>query len=238
MCGRFALLLSPDQLARQFDLPLLEDLIPRYNIAPGQEIAVVRSLADGKRILSSMLWGLIPAWARNRAESARLINARLETASQKPSFREAFLRHRALIPASGFYEWQTAASGPVKSGKNAKQPYYIDRQDGATMALAALWTPSPENDEQAGSGTCAILTRAASTAMQSIHERMPLILPPESWSAWLDPALQSEAEIASLSQTALEDGFRFRAISRLINKASFDDAAVLAPVDAAASEAN
>ncbi len=167
--------------------PALE-LRPRYNVAPGQDVAAVRA-DNGARRLSMLRWGLIPAWSRTPNIAYRLINARAETAATKPAFRAAYRYRRCLIPADGFYEW--ARHGATR------QPYLIGRKDGSTMAFAGLWEQwrvregikLPRSLAELAPGetleTCTILTTAANETVAPVHERMPVILPPESFDAWL-----------------------------------------------------
>lgn len=226
MCGRFALLLSPDQLARQFDLPFVDELIPRYNIAPGQPIAVVRSGPDGGRELKAMHWGLQPSWA-DPAQGAKLINARAESVHQKPSFRSAFVRRRAIIPASGFFEWKAPAEAGVK--KAPKTPYYITVEGMEVLPLAGLWEQRLDKSAGKEQLSCTILTREASTAMRPIHERMPVILPFAAVDRWLDPAQQNAEALQHIFGEAVLDGFRFQEISRRINNPAHEGPEALAP---------
>ncbi len=190
MCGRFTQRFSWREVHDFLDVVGPEvELAPRYNVAPGQALAAVRS-EDGARRLSMLRWGLIPSWTRSATAARRPINARAETAASKPMFRGAFRARRCLIPADGFYEW--AREGRIK------RPYLIGRADGGPMAFAGLWERwrVPEEEDLprflAGAApgdcleTCAILTTAASAAVSPVHHRMPVIVPPEAFGAWLD----------------------------------------------------
>ncbi|MGC8951148.1 SOS response-associated peptidase [Chloroflexus sp.] len=178
MCGRYTLAVSSAKLAERFAIPPISDLQPRYNIAPTQPVVVVREGNDGREGVS-MRWGLIPSWAKDASVGVKLINARSETVLEKPSFRTAFRRRRCLIPASGFYEWQTTATG--------KQPFYFTPVADDLMAFAGLWdqwqAPIGEVIE-----SCTILTTTANEIVTPIHNRMPVIVPPEFTTFWLDPA--------------------------------------------------
>ena len=189
MCGRFTQRLSWRELHELMDLlgaPL--NLRPRYNVAPSQDVAVVRAAEEGRR-LSMLRWGLIPAWAKDPAIGHKLINARSETAAEKPSFRSAFRHRRCLIPADGFYEWQRRGG--------TRQPWLFGLRDGAPFAFAGLWErwTVPEGAALTGSlaerspgdavETCTILTTAANETVAPVHGRMPVILPPDAWGAWL-----------------------------------------------------
>jgi putative SOS response-associated peptidase YedK len=185
MCGRFALFASGEELRERYpfvDPSLFE---PRYNIAPTQAVAAVRSTATGQELVR-LRWGLIPSWAADPAIGKKLLNARAETVAEKPSFRSAIKRRRCLIPASGFYEWQ-------KTGARRKQPYFIRPRDGGLFAFAGLWEewhdPRGEVVE-----TCTILTTQANDLMWPLHDRMPVILDPTSDARWLDAG----ADAASL----------------------------------------
>src|SRR5210317_2143755 len=167
MCGRFVLENSPEQLMKVYRLSSLPELSPRYNIAPSQQIAVIRQQNGGDRELVFMQWGLIPSWAKDPTVSYKMINARSETAHEKPSFKQAFRSRRCIIPATGFYEWETI-------GKE-KIPHYIHLYGGEIMSLAGLWErwKSPEGEEIK---TCTILTTAANSLVRHLHDRMPVIL--------------------------------------------------------------
>ncbi len=189
MCGRFTNRFSWKELHERMDLigtPL--NLRPRYNVAPSQDIAVVRAAQEG-RTLAMLFWGLIPAWARDPAIGHKLINARSETAAEKPSFRTAFRHRRCLIPADGFYEWQ-------RRGRT-RQPWLFGFRDGAPLVFAGLWERWTVSADAALTGsfaerrpgdvveTCTILTTSANETVAPVHGRMPVILPPNAWSAWL-----------------------------------------------------
>jgi putative SOS response-associated peptidase YedK len=182
MCGRFALISETEQVAELFEVENtavpIPPAIPRYNIAPTQPVLAVRLDENGRRELTFFRWGLIPSWSKDMSVGSRLINARAETVTEKPSFRNAFKRRRCLIPADGFYEWQKV------NGK--KQPLYIHGTDGRPLALAGLWElwQDPEGTRLQ---TCTILTTTPNELMASIHDRMPVIIEPEDFSMWLDP---------------------------------------------------
>lgn len=184
MCGRFALIVSGEAVAEQFQLAETPLLAPRYNIAPTQPVAAVRLTPHGQqRELTHFHWGLIPSWAKDSKMSARLINARSETVADKPSFRTAFKRRRCLIPATGFYEWQRLNS--------SKQPMYIHAADGGLLALAGLWETwhAPDGGEI---DSCTILTTEPNELMAPIHNRMPVIIEPADYDMWLDPGDRPE----------------------------------------------
>jgi putative SOS response-associated peptidase YedK len=184
MCGRFALLATGTEIAETFALSETPQLAPRYNIAPTQPVAAIRLHPhSGQREWTHLHWGLIPSWAKDPKMAARMINARSETAVEKPAFRAAFKRRRCLIPASGFYEWQKTGS--------SKQPMYIHPTDAPLFALAGLW----ETWQIPGGGeldSCTILTTTPNSFMQTIHDRMPVILEPADFDMWLEPGLRPE----------------------------------------------
>ena len=205
------------------------NLRPRYNIAPSQEVAVVRD-GDGGRSLSMLRWGLIPGWAKDPAIAYKLINARSETVSEKPSFRSAYRRRRCLIPADGFYEW-------TRRGKT-KQPWLIGPEDGGVFAFAGLWErwTVPEGAALTGSlaellpgdvvETCTILTTVANGVVARVHNRMPVILPPGAFAAWLEG---SEVPLGPCPA----DAMTIHPVSTLVNKPANDDPRCVEPVAAA-----
>lgn len=222
MCGRYALTLPPEAVRQLFGTVNEQRFPPRYNIAPTQPIVVVRPGANGERRLDLVRWGFLPSWVKDPAEFPLLINARLESAADKPAFRNAMKRRRCLVPASGFYEWKAAGRGP-------KQPFLIRPAADGLVAFAGLfetWT-GPDGEEV---DTAAILTRDASPALADIHDRMPAVVPPEAFETWLDVANVGPADaVAALPPSP--DGFFERApISRRINAASNDDSSVQAPL--------
>lgn len=178
MCGRFSLIASGAEVAAHYDLATVPKLAPRYNIAPTQPVAAVRLANDStERELTYFQWGLVPSWSKDPSVGSRMINARSETAADKPSFRSAFKRRRCLIPTSGFYEWQKSNGG--------KQPMYIHPSIGDLMSFAGLWEywQSPDGSELE---TCTILTTGPNEMMESIHNRMPTIIEPADYTMWLD----------------------------------------------------
>lgn len=208
MCGRFALkMLKPDLIA-QFDLDECADIQANHNIPPGTDIPVIRFSPDGKRVLHLLRWGLVPHWAKDPTIGARLNNARAESVREKPSFRDAFKRRRCLIPASGFYEWKT-------EGK-AKQPYFISLESGQAMAMGGLWESWKTPDGGILRTVC-VVTTAANELMAPIHERMPVIVPPEQWPLWLDgPAEQ----VADLLQPAATTGLQAWAVTQPLGRSN------------------
>src|SRR5688500_7056468 len=185
MCGRFTLRTPQSVLIEHFRLNSIPLLVPRYNIAPPQQIGVVREPAPQKREVVSMQWGLVPRWAKDRKIGSQLINARAETAAEKPSFPDAFKRRRCLIVADGFYEWQ-------KTGGKTKQPYYIRMKDNRPFGFAGLWERWGELE------SCTILTTEPNELCAPVHNRMPVILGPADYDQWLDPNQANAAELLPL----------------------------------------
>jgi putative SOS response-associated peptidase YedK len=213
MCGRFTLRSSPQAVAEAFGLPEAPDLLPRFNIAPGQPVAVVRQepRAEGRE-LAFLRWGLIPAWADDPSIGNRLANARSETAATKPSFRKAFRSRRCLVVADGFYEWQRA--------DGRKQPYFVGLQSDRPFGLAGLWERWDKHGEPVES--CTILTTDANDMMQPIHERMPVIIPPDQYDLWLDSRCQDTEKLSKLLRPyPLKDMLAYR-VSTLVNNPKND----------------
>jgi putative SOS response-associated peptidase YedK len=200
-------------VAQAFDLPEAPDLLPRFNIAPSQAVAVVRQQprAEGRE-LALLRWGLIPAWADDPSIGNRLANARSETATTKPTFRKAFRSRRCLVVADGFYEWQKV--------NGRKQPYFIGLQSDRPFGLAGVWERWEKGDEPVES--CTILTTDANELMQPIHERMPVILPPDQYDLWLDPRCQDSEKLAKLLLPFPTEGMLAYRVSALVNNARND----------------
>lgn len=197
MCGRYADFLADQDLADAFSLALTADeprlLPPSFNVAPTQLVRVVRASDVGLR-LDLAAWGLVPSWAKDPSVGARMINARLETIADKPSFRTAFSKRRCVVPASGYYEWQTTAEG--------KRPYYIHPADDAPLAFAGLleaWRRSPADEWLI---TCAIVTTAARGDLAQIHDRQPVMMRRDAWKTWLDQASAGDDLFAAASADA------------------------------------
>lgn len=190
MCGRYALYAEERKLRRRFGVEPPEELRPRYNVAPTQMVPILRREGEERRF-AMVRWGLVPHWAKSIDTGYSTINARAETVADKPTYRSAFRRRRCLIPADGFYEWQTRA------GTKVKQPWFIALSDGEPMALAGLWErwTSPEG---APLDSCCIIVTAANDLMRPIHDRMPVILASEHWERWLDPDLKDPLSLLAV----------------------------------------
>lgn len=175
MCGRYAINIEPEEMAHHFGLDATPALAKRYNVAPTQQVPVIRSTPDHRRELLVVTWGLIPSWAKDRSMAARMINGRAETLAEKPAFRTAFKKSRCIVPASGFFEWRKT--------ENGKEPYYIGSSDSKTIGFAGLlerW-----NGPDGPVDSCTIVTTEASERLRFVHDRMPVILPPERYRQWL-----------------------------------------------------
>ncbi len=223
MCGRFTLTAAGQALADEFELQDVPQLAPRYNIAPSQDVAVI--LLDGERaqrVLRSMRWGLVPHWAKDPAVGNRMINARAESAAEKPAYRMPFRKRRCLLPATGFFEWKRVGAG--------KQPMLLRRRDGRPFAFAGLWDRwHPEDGEPVES--CTILTTEPNDLVVEVHDRMPVILPPEAYEPWLDPAIQEPAELQSLLVPYEASEMIAHPVSRRVNAPANDDPDCIEPVD-------
>jgi len=191
MCGRYSLTASAKTLAEHFQVLRQIRFQPSYNIAPSQKILTIVALEDGSHKAVNLFWGLVPSWSKDSKNSSHLINARMETIREKPSFRSAFKHRRCLIPADGFYEWER---------RNGKQAFHIHRDDHQPFAFAGLWEQWQHDTETLYS--CTIITTAANALMQPIHERMPVIVTPEHCHLWLDKAADSEQAFALLDDAA------------------------------------
>jgi len=222
MCGRFTLFEADKILSKEFGVSGVPPLSPRYNIAPSQPIAAVRTPhTGGGRELALLRWGLIPSWSKDPAIGNRLINARAETVQEKPSFRNAFRRHRCLIPTNGFYEWQRQERG--------KQPYFVRMRDERIFAFAGLWDRW-ESPDDGVIETCAILTTAANAVLAPIHGRMPVILPQAEYARWLDPALKDPDSLSPLLVPFPPEGMLAIPVSPRVNAPSTDDEKCIAPL--------
>ena len=201
------------------------DWVPRYNVAPGQEIVVVRQDARRPaRLLSPMRWGLIPSWSKDAAIGYKMINARSETAAAKPSFQEPLRSRRCLIPADGFYEWR-------REGKQ-KLPFCFTMADDSIFAFAGLWDRW-RNPQGQFIESCTILTTAPNELMQDVHDRMPVVLPQDMYDLWLDPGFAKVDELQSLLKPYPADAMRRYRVSQRVNQVRNDDPECAAEVEAA-----
>lgn len=229
MCGRYRLSRRKQIVEEYFDsVSSEEDWAPRYNIAPTQPVPVIRQHPkEPVRQISTMRWGLIPSWARDASGAASMINARLETASTKPAFRDALKSRRCLIPADGFYEWR-------RDGKT-KQPFCFEVNQGQLFAFAGLWdrwkNPSGEWVK-----TCSILTTTPNAVTSAVHDRMPVILDPNSYDLWLDPGMNNVVEVSNLLKPFDAGLMRSYPVSTRINHVANDDEECSRPVKLAETQ--
>jgi len=252
MCGRYVIAYEPQTLVSAFSLTRIQPFAQRWNVAPQSAVPVVFETRpdDGpaERVCELMRWGLVPHWARDIRLGAKLNNARSETLTDKPSFRQALRRRRCILPASGFYEWQAAAGA---DGKPAKQPWYICPTGQPLFAFAGLfeaWRVPPAAGGESNAApdmrstpggdwllSCCIVTADANPLMAPIHDRMPLILPPEAWAAWLARDQTDPAALAPLLQ-AMPDANAMQAwpVARGVGRASADGPGLIAPLPAQA----
>lgn len=228
MCGRFVAATDAEGFARLLvvDERQTDDLGPRYNVAPSQPVYAAAE-HDGRRHLVALRWGLVPSWAKDPKIGNRLVNARSETAADKPSFRSSFRKRRCLIPADGFYEWQRREDG-------SKVPYLIHRADGAPMAFAGLWSVwrDPEAPDAEPLRTCTILTTEANAFMAGMHDRMPVILEADAWDPWLDRDLADVERLRALLGPADDRLLTGHPVSTEVNSPRHDHPGLLEPVDA------
>ena len=222
MCGRFSLYALPDDIARIFavlpsDSKRVLDAGPRYNVAPTTDVVVVRQSAKSEnRELALLRWGLIPHWAKNSGEGPLLINARGETVADKPAFRSSFRYRRCLVIADGFYEWQKL--------HDRKQPYHFRVNDGAPFAFAGIWDRL-ELNEGGSVESCAIITTRANELTGLVHDRMPLILGPDSWETWMSPGSDERTQRMSLQSLLCPypaDSMTVYPVSTLVNSPKND----------------
>ena len=223
MCGRVTQARPTSDLARIFDAEDLAELeAGRYNVAPTQPIAVVVE-RDDRRALTAYRWGLVPPWAPDPKVGSRMINARAETLACSPAFRYSFERKRCLVPVDGFYEW-------LRSPDGRRQPFYVTTADGSPLALAGLWSSwRPPDEDIPPLRTCAIVTTTRNELLAPIHNRMPVIVPPDCWALWLDPATADRGEHIGLLRPAAVEGLVAYPVGRLVNSPRNDGRQLIEP---------
>jgi putative SOS response-associated peptidase YedK len=223
MCGRFVQASSPELLVERFGVDELAAPAhePSYNVAPRANVYAVRDRAEDngrRRYLSELRWGLIPSWAKDAKIGDRMINARAESLADKPAYERAFRRHRCLVPAEGFYEWQRRGS--------RKQPMFIHRRDGEPMAFAGLWAAwrDPQGDDPGGGWlrSCAIVTTNANDTVAPLHDRMPVVLEERDWDRWLDPDAADVDGLTRLLRPADDELLFAYAVGTAVNSADND----------------
>jgi putative SOS response-associated peptidase YedK len=252
MCGRYASAKDPAALVEEFEIEesrVDEPLAPDYNVAPTKEVYAVMTRrtesaddasedAPPSRQLRVARWGLVPSWAKDRAIGSRMINARSETLAEKPAFRRAFSKRRCLLPADGYYEWytpQSADAATTAKGKPKKQPFYIHRADGGSLAMAGLYEwwrdPSLERDDPLSwllSAT--IITTNAADAVGRIHDRMPVVIRDDDWNTWLDPEVNEREVVESLMHPALSAPLDAYPVSIRVNSVRNNGAELIDPL--------
>ena len=249
MCGRYASSRRPEDLAEEFEIDratvtetVSEPLAPDYNVAPTKEVyaVVTRPAKDdtddepGERQLRVLRWGLVPFWAKDPAIGSKMINARMETVDEKPAFRRAFAKRRCLVPADGYYEWYPTEQ-KTKAGKPLKQPFFIHPQDGSVLAMAGLYEiwrdPTRDDDDPLRfRWTCTVLTTSAEDSLGHIHDRMPLLVERDRYSAWLDPRLSEPDELRELLVPAAPGRLEAYPVSTQVNSVRNNGPELLEPL--------
>src|SRR5882757_3666026 len=227
MCGRYLITSAPEAFRRLFGYPEQPNFPPRYNVAPTQPVPIVR-LAEGRRQFALVRWGLIPPWVKDPRQFSLLINARGESVNDKPAFRNAMRRRRCLFLADGFYEWKVEGE--------RKRPFCVRPADGAPIAYAGLWESwmGPNGEELE---TAAIVTTRAAGTLARLHDRMPVVVPPEAFDFWLDCRNVDAETAAALFVSAREGLFEAYEVSPAVNRVTNDGPEVLAPASEAAETA-
>lgn len=222
MCGRFTRKENFQHLAKQLGLKVLPPWSPRYNIAPSQLVACVRTnLETRQRECTELKWGLVPSWAKDAGIGNKLINARGETVAEKPAFRKAFKHQRCLVLADGFYEWKRVG--------NTKQPYYIRFKDHRLFAFAGLWERWEKNETDPLE-SCALITTGPNTVMEPIHHRMPVILASKHYDEWLDPSLQAIGRINEMLRPFPAEEMEAYPVGQLVNNPRNDQPECVVPI--------
>jgi len=228
MCGRFVSAAPPDEIAKYFSVDTTSEslLEPSYNVAPTNDIYVVVE-TGGLRRLETFHWGLVPMWAKDVSVGNKMINARADGLATKNAYKRAFARRRCIIPVDGFYEWKKLP------GQKRKQPVYIYRADGEPLALAGLWDVwrGPERDSEDVLRSCTIITGEPNDKIAEVHDRMPVILPPSAWAAWLDPENDDIEALAKLLVPAPDNLLEIRPVSTMVNNVRENGPELLEPVD-------
>lgn len=242
MCGRYASSRRPEDLIEEFEIVeahLQAPLAPDWNVAPTDEVYAVLQRPDGEgapsaRQLRVCRWGLIPSWAKDASIGSRMINARLETVASKPAFRKAFAARRCLVPADGYYEWYTSEQ-LTSAGKPVKQPYFIRRGDGSSLAMAGLyeiWVDPqlPADDPARFRWTTTVITTTAEDAVGHIHDRMPVMVELHDFGHWLDPGLSDPADLMDLLHPAAPGQLEAYPVSRAVGNVRSNGPELVAPL--------
>ena len=225
MCGRFTQQRPASELAEIFGAePLAEELGARFNVAPTDDAFVVVQRED-RRAITAYRWGLVPHWSTDARAGSRMFNARAETLTTSPAFREAFRRRRCLVPVDGFYEWKREDTG--------RQPYLVERSDGRPLVLAGLWAGWHDPATEQVRRTFSIVTTTPNGALAGLHARMPVILTDRDWDRWLDPAPDYAGELLGLVQPTDEVALQIRAVARHVNDVRRDGPELIEPLTVA-----
>ena len=221
MCGRFVSKAKRGEIEKEFKVEIGDGNLtaPRYNIAPTQMIAAVAEI-ENERELSLFKWGLVPRWAKDESIGSKLINARAETLTEKPSFRDAFRSRRCIVPVSGFYEWMRVAKG-------AKQPFYFYLKEKEVFGFAGLWEEWLDTETGEAVETCTIITTEANEVLKPVHNRMPVILKSDFYEEWLNPKVKDTAKLHNLLVPYPAGEMSSHAVSRAVNSPSEDSAELI-----------
>jgi putative SOS response-associated peptidase YedK len=243
MCGRYAASRSADDLAIEFEAvraggqpPLPAD----YNVAPTKDVHVVRHkkerdaegrpIGGGHRELRTVRWGLVPSWAKDVSVGNRLLNARVESLTEKPAFKKAAASRRCLVPADGWFEWAKRLDSPTK------QPFFITPEDGSMLAFAGLYEVWGRGDDRLY--TCTVVTAPAVGALVEIHDRMPLVLPRDRWAEWLDPAREDVEALARPTPPSVIEALELRPVSTQVNNVANNGPELLARAESVSEPAD
>jgi putative SOS response-associated peptidase YedK len=252
MCGRYASSRRPEDLAEEFEIDratlaetVVEPLAPDYNVAPTKPVYAVVTRPSrpdeggeqeepGERQLRVLRWGLVPFWAKDPSIGSRLINARVETVGEKPAFRQAFTKRRCLLPADGYFEWYPTQQR-TKAGKPLKQPFYIRPKDDHPLAMAGLYEiwrdpTRGDDDPERFRWTCTVITTTAEDEVGRIHDRMPMLVEPGRYAAWLDPTLTDPDELTGLLVPAAPGRLEAYPVSTAVNSVKNNGPELLEPL--------
>ena len=222
MCGRFSQQRPASELAEIFAAePLVDDPGARFNVAPTDDALVVVQREE-RRAITAYRWGLVPHWAKDLKTGSRMFNARAETLTTSPAFRDAFKRRRCLVPVDSFYEWKREGS--------VRQPYNVVRTDGRPLALAGLWAGWKDPATETVRRTFTIVTTNPNDAMADLHDRMPVVIPDDAWDRWLDPSPADPGELIGLLQPTDEIALRVYAVNRDVNDVRRDGPELVEPL--------
>ncbi len=222
MCGRFTQQRPASELAEIFGAePLMDDPGERYNVAPTDEAAVVVQRED-RRAVTAYRWGLIPHWAKEAKVGSRMFNARAETITSSPAFRDAFVRKRCLVPVDSFYEWKREGT--------VRQPYRVVRRDGAPLALAGLWAGWRDPATETVRRTFTIITTTPNEALADLHDRMPVVIDADAWDRWLDPSPSDPGELLGLLVPNEDVELDVYAVERFVNDVRRDGPELIVPL--------